>query len=310
MARNPALHSLYNYLLLNLAIGDLISSIFSILKFIIIICVHQSGGFSDLFAKVLCRFITPIIYVSIILSVMTLTAISLERYFGIVKPLVHRNMTPKRLKFFLFYCWSLAVISPAVLSQALRMEKTRYYCFVSPDENDWPQWKKIVCWVGLIIAYIVPFVVITVAYVKIIRHMRQRNREPNIATRGDPQNALLVQQKTNRTTRVLILITALFSISILPEIVYFAMIFSDTQYIDAVVFYQVGIPTVAINAINPFLYTLSNPRFRSATDLLIRRRQKRRVAPVPLVTPTTRTTAPTTCSRSGDAVQGTSGSSC
>ena len=290
MIRNPSLQTLYNFLLLNLAIGDLISSVFSIAKFIIIICMSQASGFSDHSAMVLCRIITPVIYVSIVMSVLTLTAISLERYFGIVKPLIHRNMTPKRLKVFLIFCWGTTIIVPGFISGELRMEKKRYYCFVSSDENDWPLWKKAICWFGLIFAYIIPFIVITVAYFKIITHMRLQSQEPNIATGENSQSAQLVQQKNNKTIRLLIFITVSFSVAILPEIVYFAMIFSDTKYIDAVLFYQVGVPTVAINAVNPLIYTLSNPRFRNAARLLIRPPQQRRVAPFPQ---TTKTTAPT-----------------
>ena len=292
MVHNPALHTLYNFLLLNLAIGDLISSAFSIAKFIIIVCADQSDGLSDLSAILICRFFTTIIYFSIILSVLTLAAISLERYFGIVKPIVHRNMTTKRLKYFLVFTWVITIAGPALISGQMRMEKTRYHCFASSDAKDWPRWKSIVGWIGLTFAYIIPFIIITVVYLKIIIHMRHRNREPDLATGENSQSARLAQQKTTKTIRLLVIITVLFCVAILPELVYFAMIFSDRTYIDAVLFYKIGIPTVAINAVNPFIYTLSNPTFRSAAHRLIRRPRQRRVAPLPL---TTRTTAYRQC---------------
>ena len=91
MAWNPSVHTLYNYLLLNLAVADLFSSIFSAVKLIVIACIDQSIGFSDLSTTLICRFFTITIYCCIVLSVLTLAAISLERYFGIIRPLVHRN---------------------------------------------------------------------------------------------------------------------------------------------------------------------------------------------------------------------------
>ncbi len=290
MVRNRALHTLYNYLLLNLAVGDLISSVFSIAKFIAILCVDQSGGLSDLAAKLVCRFLTSVIYVSIFLSVLTLTAISLERYFGIVRPLFHRNMTPKRLKFFLLFSWAVTIIGVAIISGELKMEKTRYYCFVSSDENDWPKWKQILGWIVITSAYIIPFIIITVAYFKVIIHMRHRSTQSNLATGEDSESARLARKKTKKMIRLLILITALFSVAIIPEMVYFAMILYDRKYVDAVLFYKIGIPTVAINAVNPLVYTLSNPSFRNAADRLIRRSHGRRITPAPPAPTRTRTT--------------------
>ncbi|XP_028393223.1 cysteinyl leukotriene receptor 1-like [Dendronephthya gigantea] len=279
MARNPTLHTIYNKLLLNLAAADLISNIFSIAKIIIILSVNQSGGISDLFAEIVCRLFTTIIYFCILLSVVTLTAIALERYFGIVKPLVHRNMTPKRLTYFVVFAWISSLVAPAIISEQMEMDKTTYYCFLRPNAEDWPQWKMVLGWVGLTCAYIIPLIVITVVYVKIIMHMRRRNRRVNLATAGNPQSELLARRKTSKLVRLLLLITVLFSVSLLPEIVYFAMILTDIRYIDAALFYKVGVPTVAINAINPLIYTLSNSTFRIAAARLIRRRS-RRVRPV------------------------------
>ena len=290
MVRNPWLHTLYNYLLLNLAIADLISSVFSIVEFTIILCADQSNGLSDLSATLICRFFTIVIYCSIILSVVTLTAISLERYFGIVKPLVHRNMTRKRLKYFLLFAWPSAIFGPMVLSGELKMEEASYYCFLSPEEKDWPQYKLIVGWIGLIIAYITPLIIITVVYTKVVIHMRLKNREQNLTAGQSLQSAQLAKQKTNKTIRLLMLITIFFAVAILPEVVYFMMIFIDRKYVDAALFYKIGIPTVAINAVNPLIYTLSNSTFRSAAIRFLRRSRETRVEPLPL---STRTTAQT-----------------
>lgn len=293
MACNPALHTLYNFLPLNLAVGDLISCIFSIAKLIFVLCADKSGGLSDLGAILVCRFFTTVIYFSIILSVLTVTAISIERYFGIVKPLVHRNMTTKRLRYFLLFVWPITIIGAALISGDLRIYETRYYCFFSANEKDWPFWKQIIGWIGLTFGYIVPFIDIIVVYSKIIIHTQQQKRECNIATAGE--NTLrerLVQERTRKLVRLLILITVVFSVAILPELMYFALILSDRKYIDAVLFYQIGIPTVAINAITPILYTLSNSTFRSATIRLIRcLRHGTRLQTHPL---TTRTTGHTT----------------
>ena len=291
MARNSSLHTLYNYLLLNLAIADLISSVFSIITFIIILSADQSSGLSDLSATLVCRFFTVVIYCSIILSVVTLTAISLERYLGIVKPLIHRNMTRKRLKYFLLFAWPSAIFGPAILSGELRMDETSYYCFFSPDEKDWPLFKIVLGWIGLTLAYIIPSIMVTTIYMKVVFHMRLKNNEQKLTAAQSPESVQSARQKTTKTIRLLIFISIFFAVSLLPEIVYFMMILLDRKYVDAALFYKIGIPTVAINAVNPLIYTLSNPTFRSAALRFFRDRRQRRVEPLPL---TTRTSAQTT----------------
>ena len=259
MAWNPSLHTLYNYLLLNLAVADLFSSIFSVVKLIVIVCIDQSIGLSDLSPTLICRFFTITIYCSIVLSVLTLTAISLERYFGIIKPLVHRNMTTNRLKYFLLFAWPTAIFGPAILSGELTMDETTYYCFLSSDEKDWPLSKVIIGWIALAFMYIIPFIIITVVYTRIVIHMRLKKA----VIEQDPRSVQLARQKKTRTIRLLILITVLFAVAILPELVYFVMILFDRKYVDAALFYKVGIPTVAINVVNPFVYTFINSNFRS-----------------------------------------------
>ena len=288
MTCSPWLHTIYNFLLLNLAVADLISSIFSIVKLVVIICVNQSNGLSDLSTTMICRFFTIMIYYSIVLSIMTLTAISLERYFGIVKPLVHRNMTTNRLKYFLLFAWPTAIFGPAIFSGELIMDKTTYYCFFSSDEKDWPLSKIIIGWIALTFMYIIPFITITVVYSKIVIHIRLKKE----ATEQDPRSLQLARQKRMKTIRLLILITVLFAVAILPELVYFVMILFDRKYVDAALFYSIGIPTVAINSVNPFVYTLSNSTFRSAVVRFLCRSDQARVAPLPPATKT-KTTAQT-----------------
>ena len=142
----------------------------------------------------------------------------------------------------------------------------RYYCFLKADEKNWPMWKTTLGWIVLAFAYILPFCIIVMSYSKILLHVRHTKITPfnNVGLR----NAQLTTNKRNRLVHSLVLITALFSFAVLP--VYFAMILFDHKFINAFLFYKIGIPTVSIIAINPLVYTLSNPSFSCAARRLFR----------------------------------------
>lgn len=126
IVKNVSLQTLYNYLLLNLAVADLLSSLFSIGKFIFVVHADKTGGLSELEATIICSFFTIVIYSMIFLSILTLTAIAMERYFGIVKPFIHRNITTKRLRYFLLIAWGSALSAPATFYGELEMHKERF----------------------------------------------------------------------------------------------------------------------------------------------------------------------------------------
>ena len=99
------MHTTTNYLLMNLAIADFLTLLFcpgfydfALHKF------QVSGTLGDIF----CKFIAgnAIVCVSFDASVLTLCAIAMERYLGIVKPFNKRwALTKKNVNFIILAIW-------------------------------------------------------------------------------------------------------------------------------------------------------------------------------------------------------------
>lgn len=100
MVKNPSLHTLYNFLLLNLAVVGLLSRIVSIGKFIMILHANKTGVPSHVIETVTCQIFTTVIYFGILLSILTLTAIALERYFWYRETFYTPEHDEKTLKYF------------------------------------------------------------------------------------------------------------------------------------------------------------------------------------------------------------------
>ena len=109
--RTPKLRTRTNMFILNLAFADIGVSIFC-LPFSIVTCIEQKWIFGD----ILCQLngFLNILFAST--SMLTLTAIGVEKYFAIVKPL-HKVITARRAALMIVWTWlqSLALATVPLL---------------------------------------------------------------------------------------------------------------------------------------------------------------------------------------------------
>ena len=99
-----------NYLILNLAVADIIVALFLVPRSIVAHTVNHPEGISG---TVLCKFLTSgvLAWVALVTSVLTLIIIAFERYFAVLDPQIHqRQLNASRLKvcenesFVIFQC--------------------------------------------------------------------------------------------------------------------------------------------------------------------------------------------------------------
>ena len=131
--------------------------------------------------------------------------------------------------------WGFSGIGTVLVSGKLAMDKERFYCFLKKDENNSPTWKLTLAWITWTSTFIIPFITIVLWYTNIV--FPTTSKMSNAQNTGEnQQNTQLVAMRTKKIVKSLVLIKALFSVGILPEMVYFGMIFYDRKYIDAQLF--------------------------------------------------------------------------
>ncbi|KAI8510083.1 gastrin/cholecystokinin type B receptor-like [Branchiostoma floridae x Branchiostoma belcheri] len=177
VARFRRLRSTTNYLLGNLATADLL---------IVALCVPvkaaefflpawELGGF-------LCKATALLQFLSVICSVLTLTCISIERYFAIIHPMQIRSVfTVGRARLLIAAIWvvSFLLASPALVSQTLveydwGTGELVYHC-----QQVWPTdtHRQLYSIYGLLLLFVLPMATMALSYGRIIREILKRRRK-------------------------------------------------------------------------------------------------------------------------------------
>lgn len=170
--RNQTMRTVTNYFIVNLAVADF---------FVILVCLPPTVLWDVtqtwFFGNLLCKTVPYIQSVSVSVSVMTLTFISMDRWYAICFPLRFKSTTSKAKRaIFLIWLASLVLVLPELwvlqtkpsyrLQAKLRMQTLFLTeCTHTWDDNQ----QKIYQIILLVLMYVFPFILMSVAYYQIVR---------------------------------------------------------------------------------------------------------------------------------------------
>ncbi|XP_067679397.1 orexin receptor type 2-like isoform X1 [Haliotis asinina] len=252
--RNHRMRSATNLFLVNLALADFL---------VILICLPPSV-ISDVttnwpLGHAMCKAVHYLQKVSVFVSVLTLTAISMERWMAICRPLWFRQ-TSVRAKRIIVLLWGIsfaAAIPDLVVLQTVYYK--RYDLTICR-----PSWdlkiEKISLLTILVLFYFIPLLIMTFAYAKVAICLWRSGsaNESTVAAASVPRAQLLIRQKK---AKMLIVVVLIFAICFLPIYILFLLRCSDVQ---------VAKPALMIahflcyfnSAINPVIYNFMSCNFR------------------------------------------------
>lgn len=270
---NKKLRTSFNYLLLNLAISDLCCSVLGTLFFAGQIRNHY---FSDgnlmrrKFEGIVCKVTTIIIDFTTKNCVLTLAAISTDRFYAIVYPWRHRKATVKRNIRFLLAA-ILLVASVSSLPMMLLMAKipntfqgtSVALCIAFlMNENSF----KVVAFVDLIAAYIIPMGIILRTSLAIIRHLWC-----HCSRRQSQKTSQMLLKSRKRITRIVFSVILAFNVFWLPwAILQGSLLIGAIQEINDKTFVIMFILVLASASVNPILYSLQSRLFRNGVKKMFR----------------------------------------
>ena len=263
---NKKLRTSFNYLLLNLAISDLCCSVLGTLFFAGQIRNHYLSDGNLMRPKVegvICKVTTVIIDLTTKNCVLTLAAISTDRFYAIVYPWRHRTATVKRkIRILLAGIWLVALI--ASLPMMLLMAKTPNsfqgtsvslcLAFLINDNGF-----KVVAFVDLIAAYIIPMGIILRTSLAIIRHLWC-----HCSQRQSKETSQMLLKSRKRITRIVFSVIIAFNVFWLPwAILQGSLLIGAIQEIGDNTFVIMFILVLASASVNPILYSLQSRLFRN-----------------------------------------------
>lgn len=252
---NKSLKSPMNYLLLNLAVADIMVGVFlapgSVLRYFI--SALPDGDNGQIFCQVLS--IEGVTWLGGASSVFSLTAICFERYFAVMYPYSARlRMTSKKVRRIIIICWLFTSALNAPMFGLVSINQHKDKCL-----EDWPThppWlSKASSCLWLAAAGFMPLAIMFVLYSRVIHTLWFKQNQVQ-----GTQLAMLRSRK--KVTKLVLIVSVVFFTSWIPTLLLYAILHDkvafpkrDTNTIGSVM-------VLFNSSINPFIYAFQSEIFR------------------------------------------------
>ncbi|WAQ97428.1 NK2R-like protein, partial [Mya arenaria] len=254
--KDKRMQTVTNVLIVNLALSDILLGMFTT-PFQFQPALHQRWDFPEF----MCVIAPSFKVLSVIVSVLTLTFISLDRYVAVMYPLKAGFSKPNAvLSLILIWLFGIASSFPEgyfnSVEQRYDPESRKFKPFCLPT---WPSesFGKYYYWYLLCVQYLFPLVIINVAYTRISCRI-WGTKAPGVTL--DREN---VRQRTRRkVVKMLIIVVLLFVLCWMPLQLYnviseFNPEINKYKYIQVIWFCSNWL-AMSNSCYNPFIYGLLN----------------------------------------------------
>ncbi|XP_069476821.1 galanin receptor type 1 [Ambystoma mexicanum] len=242
-----------NIFILNLSIADLAYLLFCIpfQATVYILPTWVLGAF-------ICKFIHFFFQLSMLVSIFTLSAMSVDRYVAIVHSRRASSIRVSRnalLGVGLIWALSVAMTVPVAYNQRLiYREGNETFC--------WAQWsdprdRKVYAVCTFVFGYLLPLLLISFCYAKVLNHLHKKLR--NMSKKSEAS-----KKKTAQTVLVVVVV---FGISWLPHhVIHLWAEFGEFPFTQASFFFRIAAHCLAYSnsSVNPIIYAFLSENFRKA----------------------------------------------
>ena len=269
-----------NYLTVNMAVADLLITAFSMPVTIKLLVTGRIDWSNGVFSDILCKIIPFTQLLSIASSVLTLTAIAVDRFLAVMFPL-KRYLTFQISYGLMVVVWivGIAVNSPILYAQKVINFKGGWYCLEIWTPAFTEEASKHFTIVLFVLFYLVPLLTMAVLYSFVVHKlwMRKIPGNPSLA------NQLRAQKSKKKVLKMLMTVVILFALCWLPlHISQFIFFFDKENFPSgppAVVSFMGHFLGHANSAINPTIYAIFNSNFRKGfRDIFLCRCCRKRLA--------------------------------
>ncbi|KAI8519388.1 hypothetical protein Bbelb_026450 [Branchiostoma belcheri] len=263
--------------ILNLAIADLMFILF---------CVPFQGTIYTLpewiFGGFMCKFVNYLIYVTMLSSTFTLTAMSFDRYLAVMYPITTAYVRT----------WKVATVSCVVIwavSFATASPYAIYYNLYRkhwPDDgwfrlcyDEWPnsQGRPIFIASLFVISYVLPFILITFCYVNILRELWCVPRVLQQSEKWNGMKKAIVAKK--KAVKMVIAVVTVFGFCWLPHhVITMWSSFGNFPYTLGTLVLKLTAHCLAYanSCMNPFIYVFISDNFKKDIKRLLWQGHKRK----------------------------------
>ena len=250
---NKVLQTPLNYLLMNLAIADMMVVISFTSRHILEGLYHHPRGLVE---EILCKTITSdtFTWVGGVASAISLVVMAYERFAAITAQLGRpASFTNRKLKIVVVFCWTAAMIFNVPLFCVRRLNSERGFC-----ESHWPSVKLALSYnfAWLLLIGIVPFSLMTFFYGKVVKQLRRE-----VVPRQHLSVSVMKSRK--KVVKMLMTVTAIYGICWIPNLILFVVWYFALEAHAMYTINKVFLVLILVNSCaNPIVYALQSRLFR------------------------------------------------
>ncbi|XP_038060065.1 RYamide receptor-like [Patiria miniata] len=243
-----------NYFIVNLAIGDLLMAAMCV-NFTVYATLYTRWPFGE----VMCKLVSFCQTISVSVSIYTLVAIGVDRYFAIIHPLRPR-MGSKETLFVIGVIWviSVALALPAVLFTTVETAGDATFC----TDGSWED-SLVYSLICMVLQYFLPLTVLTAAYIRIGKRIWGRRTPGEVEAERDKK----MSESKARLVKMFATIVLLFALCYLPIQIYTIVQDSNQNvlffYYIKIIYLCALLAAMSNCVYNPFIYCWMNIKFRN-----------------------------------------------
>lgn len=269
--RNRSMKTPTNYLLVNLASADMVVAIFIGIQFIATpTFTHPQGTVGS----ALCKIITGGTpgWVGAVASVFSLVALAIERYWAVLHPHSQKiKLTKTKIIILAMLSWIVSIIWAIPGFWATTYVKEINGCAHSFSK---PIYAKLYTVGWSLVAGVIPICIMGALYSRVVHRLWfVKNNSAEVT-----QRSLLRYRK--RVTNMVILMTLVYVLCWVPELIIYFLGFTGTITLEAVHHAIASALIVFNSSINPIVYSLQSSKFRKHLGELICCRKRIAVVPI------------------------------
>ena len=265
---NRYMHTSVNYLLVNLALADILIGLSILPQYVLRFAFdHPQGDLGD----GLCKFFTGgnFIWVGGAASLFTLMAIAFERYFAVLRPYTALGkITAKKLKILVVASWVFAALKDGTPFFIMKYDPVIDFCMETWSDITSA---RVFTAVIFVLDSLIPLSLMVFLYGRIVHCLwfcapvRELSRFALMRTR-------------KKITKMILIVTVLYALFWSPVVVlYFIAYYGIPNIGYGSAAYNTSVVFVCLNSsVNPFVYSFQNERFRRGFRELFRSREVER----------------------------------
>lgn len=281
VTRTKRMHSLSNILICNISLADLLITLLPMVWEVTRLAKYNDSTWP--LGKFMCVFAHLCVYVSVAASALSLTVLSLDRFYLIVKPHDYK-LKRKYHRYIVLVIWLLSFLfgAPTIFTQkVVRSEPDgKLNCIEKWGSPFDPEISaKVYTWVLFFFLYVIPLTLMTVLYSKLCINLWMRNN-PNSETSERSKRSIA---RKRGVVIMLIILVLIFAIGWFPVFLAQFLIYFNPHYYSC----PLDVPEALLftgfffeylsSALNPVVYFTFSSSYRQGLAGLFSHSHRRRL---------------------------------